>query len=90
VVLGMYPSVVCMLSKCCTTKLNALRLILFFEARSQAGLELTILLPQLSKCWDYSCVPHAWLVPPLSCSSVTVLEPSTLLLFVHLTPTMLP
>jgi hypothetical protein len=27
---------------------------------AQAGLELTILLPQHPKCWDYRHAPHAW------------------------------
>jgi uncharacterized protein YfiM (DUF2279 family) len=38
---------------------------LFFEAQSpyvaQFGLDFTILLPQLSKYWDYKCAPYSWL-----------------------------
>jgi hypothetical protein len=35
--------------------------VLFFQTGSfyvaKAGLELTILLPQISECWDYRCAP---------------------------------
>jgi hypothetical protein len=40
-----------------------------FELRScytaQAGLKLSILLPQPPKCWDYSCEPPYLAVMPL-------------------------
>jgi len=56
----------CTLESLCTVfmiqhvKCNITLQIMLFNYTAKAGLELTILFPQLPKCRDYNMCPHAW------------------------------